>query len=760
MKNILTIAQKELRSYFNNPTAYIVVLAFLLLWEFLFFRNVFLVGEASLRGLFEFLPWIFMIIIPALTMGSLAEEKSEGTLEFLLTHPINQWELVVGKFIGILVFLAISLLFIFPLAWSLNHFGNLDWGEVVGQYFAGLLMASVLVSLGVVLSGFFASQISAFLVSCIASFFLVISGSEIISARMPLFAAPFLEQLSLSNHFDSMSRGVIDARDVWYFLSLTAVFLGFAFLKLIKDKYGNRKKVYRNFQSAAILLVGIVILSNIVGSRIPGRIDLTEGKIYSLSPATKQIAGSLPDIVNISLYASDKLPAQLQPTLRDTKDILEDYKTAAKGKIRVNYKNPSTDSAAGNEAISLGVQPVRFNMVSQEEFQVKEGYLGLVVSYGGNHETIPYVQNINDLEYQMSSFLRKLTNDNKPKIGFLNGHGEKTLMSDYGLIGQELKKQFDVQTITAKGEDTKAGNNPNPQGQAEQPVAAVKKFTIPDDVKALVIAGPTEDFSDDEKKTLTDYVNKGGSLLFLLNGVTISAETMSATPNEKAPIEFLKKLTGVEVKKDMAYDLKSNETVGFGNGPMSFMLPYPFWLDAIKANGNSPITSKIDSLVLPWASTLSIDGAQMETAGFKKIDLFSTTEYAGTQTAGFNLAPDQKFSQQGLGKKLMAVSLIGQDVQNRMVIVGSADFLSDQFVQNSAANFSFALESISWLSQESALSKIGVKNIADRKLKFNQDSDASMIKFGNMSLAFFATAGFGSWRLIKRKKMKEKRYRY
>lgn len=771
MKNIFTIAKKELQSYFNNPTAYVIVLVFLLLWEFLFFRSVFLIGEASLRGLFEILPLILMVIVPALTMGSIAEEKRDGTLEFLLTHPLNQLELIVGKFLGILSFFAIIFVFILPLAWSLSQFGNLDFGEVISQYLASVLMTAVLIGLGIFISSFFSSQISAFLVSTVASFFLVVSGTELVSARLPLWLAPFIEQFSLSNHFNSMSRGVIDARDLWYFISITVVFLGFSYLNLIRSKYGNRKKSYRNYQLAFMCLIGIVVLSNIVGLRIPGRIDLTKEKIYTLSSATKEIAGNLPDIVNIDLYASDKLPAQFQPILRETKDILTDYQNTSKGKIKVVYKNPSESSEIAKEATSAGIQSVRFNVVSQEEFQVKEGYLGIAVSYSGKHEVIPFVQSVNDLEYQLSSFLKKLTDENKPKIGIISGHGEKSFSTDYRIISGELKKQFEVEEIKAesgevkkeelKGEAKKVDTkNTNKKDEAILPA---KKFSIPSDIKTLIIAGPTEEYSEEEKNTLSEFLTKGGSAFFLIDGVVVSAQTMEASVNEKNLADYLKNLTGIEVKKDLAYDLRSNETVGLGGGQMRYIVPYPLWTRALKTQNSSPITSKLENIVLPWSSTLAIDQKILDEKGFEKTELFSTTDYAGTQSANFNIDPNQKFSEQGLSKKIMAVALSSKkdkESQSRLVVVGDSDFLSDQFVNENLANFSFGLEAISWLSQESSLSQIRVKNLIEKKLVFKDNSEPNLLKFGNLAFVFLVTSSYGTWRLMRRKKMKERSYEY
>jgi ABC-2 type transport system permease protein len=763
MKNILTIIRKELGSYFNNPTAYIVGLVFLFLWEFLFFRNVFLVGEASLRGLFDFLPFLLLIVVPALTMGSLAEEKSEGTLEFLLTHPLRKMQLIAGKFFSIMIFFALLFLFIFPLAWSIGKFGNLDWGQVMGQYLSGVFAVSVLASLGIVISGLFSSQISAFLVAIIANFFLIVSGTEIITARLPFELAPFFEQLSLSTHFNSMARGVIDLRDLWYFIFLSVVFLGLAYLGLLKNKYGNRKLAFRNIELAVFLFVGIFILSNIIGIKIPGRIDLTEEKVYTLSDTTKNITGNLSDVINISLYASDKLPAQLQPVLRETKDILEDYQNFSKGNIQVSYKNPSGDSALAKEAASLEIFPMRFNVISNEQFQVNEGYLGLSVSYGGKHESIPFVENINDLEYQLTSFIKGLTTEKKNKIGFVSGHGEKNVKSDYHGLEKELLKQFEVVSVASSADDTtvKEKSISGKTKSAQNLVEPVKKMTIPEDVKVLVIAGPTQDFSDDEKKAVTGFMDNGGSVFFLIDGTTISPTDMNVKTNEKNLADFIKEKTGVEVKNDLAYDLRSNEVVSFGGGQTRFALPYPFWVRAIKNQNSLPIANKLENILLPWSSSLEADDSAIGDRGWEKADLFTSSAFAGVQSGKFDISPSQKFSQTGLSKKTLALALYPKPEgknQSRVIIMGSSNFLSDQFIQNGQTNISFALEALSWLGQEQSLGKIRIKNLAERKLVFENNTDPNLIKFGNLGFVFTATVGYGTLRLIRRRKKKDKAY--
>jgi ABC-type uncharacterized transport system involved in gliding motility auxiliary subunit len=260
---------------------------------------------------------------------------------------------------------------------------------------------------------------------------------------------------------------------------------------------------------------------------------------------------------------------------------------------------------------------------------------------------------------------------------------------------------------------------------------------------------------------LDGFFARGGSALLLVDKVTVSPQSLSVSANEKGLGDYLKNNFGVEVKKDLAYDLQSNETVGFGGGGMQYFLPYPFWLRAQKSAETSQIASKLENIVLPWPSTLETNEEAIKEKGFEKTELFSTTGSAGVQTSNFDIAPDKKFSKQGLSQKTLVVALSPREKsenKSRLVVVGDSDFLSDQFARENSANFSFALEAVSWLSQESALSQIEVKNISERKMTFKSGREQSLVKFGNLSLVFLATAGYGAFRLGRRKKMKEEVY--
>ena len=217
--------KKELMSYFNSPIAYIFIGVFLVIGNWLFFNNFFLFGQVSMRGYFDLLPWIFLFLAPAVTMRLWAEEKRSGTIEFLLTLPVSDWQVVLGKFLGALAFMAISLLLTLSIPLSLAMLGNLDAGPVIGGYAGALLLAGAYLSLGLFISSLTKNQIIAFVIGLVGCFVFFIVGADFVLISMPEFMVPVLRWLGLGNHFYNIAKGVIDFKDVFYYLSFIFVFL-------------------------------------------------------------------------------------------------------------------------------------------------------------------------------------------------------------------------------------------------------------------------------------------------------------------------------------------------------------------------------------------------------------------------------------------------------------------------------------------------------------------------------------------------------
>lgn len=230
MRNSWIIARREISAFFDSLTAYILLVAFLGFTGFftwLYGEDVFFTRQASLLPLFRWAALLLLVFVPALTMRSLAEERKSGTLEVMLTHAVSDWQLVLGKYLASLSLVGIALLFTLPYYLSVAGLGPVDHGATICGYLGLMLLSSALVSVGIFASSLTSNQIVAFLISLIAGlFFMLFFG--LLADLFPGAAGRVLDYLSFQSHFASLARGVIDSRDLLFFLATTLLGLIFS----------------------------------------------------------------------------------------------------------------------------------------------------------------------------------------------------------------------------------------------------------------------------------------------------------------------------------------------------------------------------------------------------------------------------------------------------------------------------------------------------------------------------------------------------
>jgi ABC-2 type transport system permease protein len=212
-------------SYFNSPIAYIFIAVFLVVGNWLFFNYFFVIGQASMRQYFALLPWIFLFLSPAVTMRLWSEEKKSGTIEFLLTLPVSDWQVVLAKFLGALFFVTTALALTLTLPISIALVGNVDMGPIIGAYLGALFLAGSYLALGLFISSLTKNQIIAFVLSLVACFGFFIIGADFVLNKAPQFALITMKFFGLGSHFANISRGVIDTKDIIYYFSFIFIFL-------------------------------------------------------------------------------------------------------------------------------------------------------------------------------------------------------------------------------------------------------------------------------------------------------------------------------------------------------------------------------------------------------------------------------------------------------------------------------------------------------------------------------------------------------
>ncbi|MCA0131678.1 gliding motility-associated ABC transporter permease subunit GldF [Winogradskyella alexanderae] len=237
---MLAILKKEINIFFASPIGYLVIGVFLLLnglflWVFKGSFNVFDAGEASLVSFFQLAPWILIFLVPAVTMRTFSDEKKQGTLELLVTKPLTYSQIVLGKYFGALVLILLAviptLLYVYSISELGSPKGNIDLGSTIGSYIGLLFLISAYTAIGIFSSTFSDNQIVAFIIAVFICFFFYF-GFEGISNYTPFGHLIYLENIGMASHYNSMSRGVIDTRDLIYFTSITIGFLFFTKLKI------------------------------------------------------------------------------------------------------------------------------------------------------------------------------------------------------------------------------------------------------------------------------------------------------------------------------------------------------------------------------------------------------------------------------------------------------------------------------------------------------------------------------------------------
>lgn len=227
MDKIWVIAKRELRSFFDSLMAYIMIILFLGFSGFftwLYGQDVFFINQASLHSFFGVAYWTLFFFIPALTMGLIAEENRSGTIELLLTKPVTDWQVVTGKFLSSLLLIIVALVLTIPYYITVANIGPIDHGSVISGYIGLILMSATYISIGVFASSISNNQIVSFLLALfIGMFFHILFG--VLSSNFTGIVGSVLDYLNLSTHFESISRGVIDSKDIVYFLSIILVSL-------------------------------------------------------------------------------------------------------------------------------------------------------------------------------------------------------------------------------------------------------------------------------------------------------------------------------------------------------------------------------------------------------------------------------------------------------------------------------------------------------------------------------------------------------
>jgi len=393
---IRQIASKELTLFFASSIGYLFLGAFLLASLFLFFwiETFFARNVADVRPLFEWLPVLLIFLTAALTMRMWSEERRVGTLEFVATLPVSTWEFVVGKFLACWALLGIALVLTLPLPVTVAIVADLDWGPVIAGYLAALMMGAAYLAIGLVVSARTDSQIVSLIGSSLICGIFYLLGSPAIVELFGGAMRDLMTALGSGARFESITRGMLDFRDLLFYASVTVAFLALNVLGIERVKWaadGNARR-HRNWSVGTGLLVLNVLLANVWLHNVTSlRFDWTEGKIYSISAATEGYLQQLREPLLIRGYFSEKTHPLLAPLVPRLKDMLEEYEVAGGGKVRVEIVDPADDPEMENEAnTKYGIRAIPFQIQDRYQASLVNSYLDVLIQYGDEYEVLGF----------------------------------------------------------------------------------------------------------------------------------------------------------------------------------------------------------------------------------------------------------------------------------------------------------------------------------------------------------------------------------
>ena len=443
------IMRRELCAYYTNPAAYIVTGLFLIFSGILFFSTFFLNSRADLRNFFSLLPMLLSLFVPALTMRLFSEELRSGSFETLMTLPVTEAQVVLGKFLAAFITSAGMLLPTLFYAITARVFGTPDAGPLVGGYVGALFLCAAFSAVGIFSSGTTKNQIIAFFAALAICFALTLVGSLLVFLPAPL--VKFLSWFSVTSHFQSISRGIVDSRDILYFAALASLFLLLTARKFAIN--WTKEKSLDLFLALAILA-----LANLAGSRAFFRLDLTSQKLYSLSKASAELVANLQEPLNVNVFFSSDLPAPYNNVEQYLRDILLEYKNA--GNKNFSYKFFDMNKAESQEAArSYGLNQTQVQKVETTEVSAKAVWMSCAIVYGDNVKTFDSLNSTAGLEYNLTTAMSKMISASDALAALSDGLAltlyPASELKEYGIAGlnkiegqakravEELNKKFD-----------------------------------------------------------------------------------------------------------------------------------------------------------------------------------------------------------------------------------------------------------------------------------------------------------------------------
>ncbi|MGA1397261.1 MAG: gliding motility-associated ABC transporter substrate-binding protein GldG [Schleiferiaceae bacterium] len=535
---MLSLARREFASFFQSATGVLVLSVYLglnavFLWLMPGSFHLLESGYAQLDGLFMLAPWVFLFLVPALAMRMLAEERRAGTLDWLRAKPLTHAHIVVGKWLAGMALLGLALIPTLLYAASLyvlgNPVGNLDFGSTAGSYLGLFILGGAYLAISLFFSASTDNSIVAFVGGAAGSLALYAGFEAFVDLPSIANRGLYLLQWGISEHYTSMSRGVIDANDVLYFAGLTALFLGGARLMLEPRK---------DLKRALPVLVALAAVALSTWRPVYLRLDLTEDQRFSLNEATEALIDQVEEPLLVTVYLDGEFPAGFQRLQAETLRLLDEFR-ARNRNIRYELINPSENPDPQvrrdtyTQLRNLGLGAIQLEVQEADGVKTQQVFPGAVVSYAERQWPVsllleqfaqaPEAQingSIQNLEYALASALRGLLQTERKRVALIDGHGELEAVQTAALE-LNLRKSYDVYRFNLREFpiDSTTG-----EPSLTMQVRRLNSFD------GIIMAKPRESFTDLDRWLLDQYLMNNGRAIWMIEAVHAEMDSLSYAP--------------------------------------------------------------------------------------------------------------------------------------------------------------------------------------------------------------------------------------
>ena len=627
--------KKELNVYFSGILGYLIIGIYLLingllLWVFNGPFNILESGYATLENYFGLAPWVFLFLIPAISMRVFSDEIKSGMMELLIVRPISLMQLIWAKFFGTFTVVIFSILPTLVYLWSVRTLGspvgNLDWGAAIGSFVGLLAIGAAYTAVALMASALTPNNVVAFVLGVALNFGMYLGFESL--ADLYKFSGWELtvRTLGMNEHYLSMARGVLDLRDVGYFIGVVFLFIGLTLGVLAKNHLRQPWK-------KALLWMGIGLTIAAGSSTMRLRWDLTEEKRYSLSEGTESLLDQVAEPMLITVYLEGEFPAGFERLKIETRYMLEEW-AARNGNIFFEFINPNNVENAGefkNQLDTKGINAVQLQVQKADGQSVLNVFPGATLAYKEQEVTAVLLENvmvfdpaeqvnisIQQLEFNLARALNALLITDKPKVGMVTGHGELTAVQTAG-IGLALSENYAVDRFSLQAYKADA----NGEADLSDMVRRMNTYDL------LVVAKPTQQFPELDKYLLDQFLMGGGKVLWFLDGVHAEMDSLSFGPEFLAyPTVFDLNLTdllfkyGVRINADLVQDVRC---AGVNDRrSINPWVYFPLW-----GATDHPAVANMNAVKGEFSSTLDT----VEAAGIKKTPLLLSSSSARSMAA-------------------------------------------------------------------------------------------------------------------------------